>query len=107
VRLDAATNWAVPAAGSGHTVAIKADGSLWTWGRNDRGQLGNGTTIDRDVPGQIGLGASWATVSTFADHTVAVRADGTLWAWGPNDAGQLGDGAAWVDTPVEVTVTVP
>jgi alpha-tubulin suppressor-like RCC1 family protein len=107
VRLDAATNWALPAAGFGHTVAIKVDGSLWTWGRNDRGQLGNGTTIDRDVPGQIGVGASWATVSTFSDHSVSVRADGTLWAWGPNDSGQLGDGSAWIDTPVEVTVAVP
>jgi alpha-tubulin suppressor-like RCC1 family protein len=102
IRLDAATNWALPAAGFGHTVAIKTDGSLWTWGRNDRGQLGNGTTIDRDIPGQIGLGASWSSASTFGDHTVAVRADGTLWAWGANDSGQLGDGSAWVDTPVEV-----
>jgi uncharacterized delta-60 repeat protein len=77
-------------AGMRHTVAVKTDGTLWAWGGNDSGQLGDGTTTQRLAPVQIGSG--FAAVSAGAYHTVAVKADGTLWAWGGNDYGRLGDG---------------
>lgn len=79
------------AAGGNHTLQIRADGTLWAWGRNDRGQLGDGTTIDHTAPVQIASG--YAQVAAGFDHTVAIKTDGTLWAWGNNYFGQLGDGS--------------
>ena len=90
-------------AGHEHTVAIRGDGVLWSWGRNQHGQLGDGTTADRRVPVQIMAEANWATVCAGWHHTVAVRGDGTLWAWGGNDRGQLGDGTT-TDRAVPVQI---
>ena len=94
VRIGTATNWAgVSAGGAGtHTVAIRTDGSLWAWGYNWAGQLGDGTTTNRTAPVRIGTATNWATVSTGINHTVATRTDGSLWAWGDNWYWQLGDG---------------
>jgi alpha-tubulin suppressor-like RCC1 family protein len=74
----------------GYSVAVKTDGTLWAWGVNYQGELGDGTTIQRDGPVQIGSG--YSTVVTGQGFTLALKADGTLWAWGMNDQGQLGDG---------------
>ena len=93
-------------AGSSHTVAIKTDGSLWAWGNNGSGRLGNGTISysyyedgveicvdnDKKKPTRIGSDSDWASVSAGGSHTVAIKTDGTLWAWGWNGLGQLGDG---------------
>jgi alpha-tubulin suppressor-like RCC1 family protein len=94
VRIEmTVTNWASVSAGPSHTMAIRTDGTLWGWGNNQHGQLGDNTTFDRRIPVRIGLAVTnWASVSAGERHTVAVRADGTLWAWGPNDRGQLGNG---------------
>ncbi|MBG8554194.1 RCC1 domain-containing protein [Hymenobacter guriensis] len=92
VRVGTATNWVSAAAGSGHTVAVRADGSLWAWGSNGSGQLGLGSSTSQDTPQQVGTGTSWASVSAGGGHTIAVRADGSLWAWGDNGNGQLGLG---------------
>ena len=80
------------AAGSRHTVAIKSDGTLLAWGRNDYGQLGNGTKDDEDDPTQIGEDDKWVSVSAGRNHTVAIKSDGTLWAWGEDEQQQLGNG---------------
>ena len=79
------------AAGVDHTVAIKKDGSLWAWGKNDNGQLGDGTTNEKDVSVQIGSDTNWDFISAGGSHTVAIKTDGSLWAWGNNNDGQLGD----------------
>jgi hypothetical protein len=63
-----------------HTVAIKSDGSLWAWGNNDHGQLGDGTIIKKASPIQIGSGITWSSVAGWL-HTVATKSDGSLWAW--------------------------
>jgi alpha-tubulin suppressor-like RCC1 family protein len=81
---------AVISAGLNHTVALKADGSLWAWGKNDSGQLGDGSLTDTAIPKQIGTG--YAAVKVGASHTVALKTDGSVWAWGLNSDGQLGDG---------------
>jgi alpha-tubulin suppressor-like RCC1 family protein len=80
------------AAGSGHMVVVTKSGSLWAWGSNSLGQIGDGTTIDRSSPVQIGFDTNWKTVGTGSGYTVALKNDGTLWTWGSNFHGQLGDG---------------
>jgi len=75
-------SWAFVATGNTHTVAIKSDGTLWAWGSNSDGQLGDGTDVDKNTPVQIGSDTHWKFVSAGSDHTVAIKSDGTLWAWG-------------------------
>ena len=75
---------------SSYTVAIKSDGSLWSWGGNHYGQLGDNTTEDSSTPKQIGTGFSSVTAGDF--HALAIKSDGSLWAWGHNGSGRLGDG---------------
>ena len=88
------TNWKwVDVGGNLTTVAIKTDGTLWTWGYNNSGQLGNGTTTSRSSPGTTaGGGTNWKQVSDGGSHTAAIKTDGTLWTWGINNRGNLGDG---------------
>ena len=78
------------AAGSSYTLALKADGSLWAWGENFGGQLGDGTTTNRITPVQVGSGYTAITAGYF--HSAALKTNGSLWAWGANSTGQLGDG---------------
>ncbi len=80
------------ASGYMHTLVIKDEGSLWAWGRNTFGQLGDGTTTDRYIPVQIGSDTDWQSIAAGATHSIAVKSDGSLWAWGLNDYGELGDG---------------
>jgi alpha-tubulin suppressor-like RCC1 family protein len=77
----------------GHSVALKSDGSLWAWGWNGYGQLGDYTTTDRSSPERIGGG--YIAVAAGQSHTVALKPDGSLWAWGDNYYGQLGNGTNW------------
>lgn len=88
-------NWRVVANGADHSVGIKTDGTIWLWGRNDFGQLGDGTTTSRSSPVTAsGGGSNWKSVACGEFHTVALKSDGTLWTWGRNDQGQLGDNSA-------------
>jgi alpha-tubulin suppressor-like RCC1 family protein len=76
------------------SFAIKTDGTLWSWGRNDSGQLGLNDTSYRSSPVQIGALTNWLQISgTYnGDVTTALKTDGTLWSWGYNGQGQLGLG---------------
>ena len=75
-----------------HTFGIKKDHTLWGWGYNAYGTLGDGTKIDKNTPTQIGIENNWDKISTSISHTLAIKLDSTLWAWGGNGYGQLGDG---------------
>ena len=79
--------------GGSHSLAIKADGTLWAWGDNVQGQLGDGTIIQRTSPIQIGSSTDWSMIRCGDFHSLAIKTDGTLWAWGRNTYGQLGDGS--------------
>lgn len=86
-------NWVEIFAKIGHqSMALKSDGSLWAWGINNYGQLGDGTNTDKNTPTQIGSGNSWKKIMPGNYHTMGIKNDGTLWAWGTNEYGQLGDG---------------
>lgn len=84
-----------------HSLAIKADGSLWVWGINAYGGLGDGTTVDSFVPKRIGNGYVSAVAGAW--YSLAVKDDGTLWSWGQNSNGQLGDGTT-VDRPTPLQI---
>jgi hypothetical protein len=81
---------------------VKQDGTLWAWGWNNNGQLGDGTRVNKNNPVQIGTATNWKTVAANQYHTLAVKQDGTLWAWGRNNYGQLGDGTAWKESPFQI-----
>jgi alpha-tubulin suppressor-like RCC1 family protein len=90
-------------AGDQHSLAVKADGTVWAWGNNGQYELGDGTTIDKyhpvQVPGLTGITA----VSAGFSHSLALKTDGTVWAWGNNGNGVLGTGDTTNSTkPIQV-----
>ncbi|HYF10634.1 MAG TPA: hypothetical protein VD967_03485, partial [Candidatus Paceibacterota bacterium] len=76
---------------SSHSAVIKSDGSLWVWGRNSYGQLGQSDVVHRSSPVQVA--GTWIQVVTGQNHTAAIKTDNTLWTWGYNHRGQLGIGS--------------
>jgi alpha-tubulin suppressor-like RCC1 family protein len=106
VQIGIDTDWVSAAAGEAHSVALKADGTLWGWGDNGAGQLGDPTIGNGSLtPQQIGSDANWTAVAAGPYHTLALKADGTLWAWGDNEYGQLGvSNVSWSPTPIQVNL---
>jgi alpha-tubulin suppressor-like RCC1 family protein len=93
VQIGVLTDWdSVYAGAGGFSVARKRNGTLWSWGLNSSGQLGDGTTTQRTAPVQIGVATDWVRVALGTNHVLAIRSNGTLWAWGLNANNQLGDG---------------
>jgi alpha-tubulin suppressor-like RCC1 family protein len=72
-------------------MAIKTNGTLWAWGSNVYGYLGDGTTVSKNSPVQVGVDTNWASVALGDRHSLGIKTNGTLWAWGYNNASQLGD----------------
>jgi alpha-tubulin suppressor-like RCC1 family protein len=100
MRLGLDMDWRVIAAGSLHSVAIKTDGSLWAWGFNGYGNVGNGTFEIVRTPTRIGTDSDWVSVSCGNRHTIARKADGRLFSWGDNEYGQIAQPATWLPHPV-------
>jgi alpha-tubulin suppressor-like RCC1 family protein len=100
------------ASGGDHTVALRVDRTVWTWGRNANGQLGDGSWAAKDVPTRLAMLRDIVSVAAGGSYSfstgtsLAVRADGTVWAWGWNDKGQLGNGTT-TDQPTPVQVKDP
>lgn len=92
--ISGGTTWRHISVSDDVTAAIKADGTLWTWGNGTWGGLGDGTTVSKSSPVQtIAAGISWVHVTAGLGRNVAaIKQDGTLWVWGANGWGQLGDG---------------
>ena len=84
-------------------MALKSDGIIWAWGRNNYGQLGDGTTTNRTSQAQVIKLTKIASIAGGKTHSVALKSDGTVWAWGYNRFGQLGNKTTTNSaTPVQV-----
>ena len=81
------------AAGTSHSLAVKSDGSVWAWGDNTYGQLGDGSNTQRTAPVQVPGLSGVIAVAAGQFHSLAIKSDGSVWAWGDNTYGQLGDGS--------------
>ncbi|HVF13598.1 MAG TPA: hypothetical protein VM942_03305, partial [Acidimicrobiales bacterium] len=81
------------AAGAYHSLALKSDGTVWAWGWNAYGQLGDGTTASHSTPTRVVGLTDVRAISAGWLHNLAVTADGSVWAWGWNAYGQLGNGS--------------
>lgn len=101
------TDWKQVSTGSYFSAALKTNGTLWLWGSNSDGQLGDNTTTGKSSPVQtISGGSNWFRLSTSGGATTgyisAIKTDGTLWSWGANSLGQLGDNTTTVkSSPVQ------
>ena len=102
-RLFSGRHVAKISAGAYHSLALTEDGTVWSWGANWYGQLGNASTEESAFPVQvIGL-VDIVDISAGEYYNMALSIDGTLWAWGDNSCGQLGDGTTMTsDIPVQV-----
>jgi hypothetical protein len=90
VQVGVLTNWASVSEGNSVTVSVKTDGTLWAWGANGNGQLGQGNITYRSSPVQVGGLTNWAQATNGANFSASIKTDGTIWTWGRNNSGQLG-----------------
>ena len=75
-----------------HTAALKSDGTVWVWGYNGSGQLGDGTIVNKNVPQAVNGLSGITMISSGWNHCHAVKTDGSIWGWGGNSGFMLGDG---------------
>jgi len=103
VQIGSLTNWAMVSGNYYSAFAIRTDGTLWGWGLNQAGQLGNGAKVDYSSPIQIGTSNKWKSVTAGYFGGAGIQTDGTLWAWGTNFDGQLGNSSIInVSTPIQI-----
>ena len=103
VKVSSLSGVGAVAAGLHHSIALKKDGTVWAWGDNEFGELGDGTITGRNIPVQARL-SGVGSIAARGDFTLALKNDGSVWAWGGNRYGELGDGTT-IDrlSPVKVT----
>jgi alpha-tubulin suppressor-like RCC1 family protein len=88
--IDVGSTYAYVSASSRHSCGVLTDGSVKCWGNNATGALGDGTTVNKNVPTTMPGTAEWSVVSAGARNTCGIQQDGTLWCWGDNTWGQSG-----------------
>jgi len=98
VQVGLLTNWQSVSAGYHSSLAIKTDGTLWSWGHSTFFNLGLGDDVSRSSPSQVGSLTNWQSVSAGLGNTSAIKTDGTLWTWG-NDTSTM------VSSPVQVGIS--
>jgi alpha-tubulin suppressor-like RCC1 family protein len=103
VRVSTLSGVTAISGGSAGAVALKSDGTVWTWGAGGSGELGNGAAADSAVPVQVSSLTGVVAVAGSVSGSYALRGDGTVWAWGSGFAGRLGNGTAQ-DSAVPVRV---
>lgn len=96
VQVGSANTWTHLAAGDLHGLARKSDGTIWSWGTNDFGQLGTA------YPARVGTN-TWSKISSGTSFNLAIKSDGTLWAWGVGTSGALAQGnQTTFSSPVQI-----
>jgi alpha-tubulin suppressor-like RCC1 family protein len=104
VEVSALSRAMAIAAGGAHSLAVKSDGTVWAWGSNQYGQLGNGSNEDSSAPVQVPGLVNVIRVAGGDHYSLALKSDGTVWAWGINREGELGNGTN-TETNVPVWVS--
>lgn len=94
------------AAGGNFSLALKSDGTVWAWGDNANGQLGDGTNVSKKQPVQVSNLTGIVAIAAGKVHAIAVKNDGTVWTWGSNAFGQLGDGTTTSSNVPEPLATI-
>ncbi|WP_052487947.1 RCC1 domain-containing protein [Gordoniibacillus kamchatkensis] len=94
------------AAGGNFSIALKRDGTVWSWGDNSNGQLGDGTNVSKKQPVQVSGLSGVVAIAAGKLHALAVKNDGTVWTWGSNSFGQLGDGTTTSSNVPEPLATI-
>jgi len=95
-EMCSATNWKTVSAGNNQIASLKNDGSLWIWGNNGCGSLGQNNTTDSYLPIQEYTSSTdWCSALSGFYHVAVLKTDGTLWGWGSNSSCQLGDGTSF------------
>ena len=103
VQIGALTTWSNVLGGNRSSFAKKGDGTLWSWGQNNFGQLGLGDVTDRNSPVQIGALTTWNKLGGGSQHVLATTTSEALYIWGNNTYGQLGDGTTThKSSPIQV-----
>ncbi len=100
IQIGTDNNWEDISGNYRHSVALKTDGTLWGWGKNDNNALGLGSLFQVDIPTQIGTDKDWAKVSTSSGYTIAIKENGTLWITDYSDSSnglqQIGTENDWI-----------
>jgi alpha-tubulin suppressor-like RCC1 family protein len=97
------TDWTAITSYGEHNLAIKSNGTLWSWGRGFRNVLGHNDQVDRSSPTQVGTNTNWSKIEVGFSHALAIKTDGTLWAWGSNGTGFLGtNNQTTILSPVQI-----
>ena len=104
VQVDSPNTYIAVAAGDTHALAIRTNGTLFAWGDNTAGKLGEGTTTQSNVPVPVDAANTYTAIAAGGTHSLGVHADGSLWAWGDNSLGQLGTGGAQSSSSIPVQV---
>lgn len=104
VQVSSLTGITGIAAGEAHSLAIKSDGTVWAWGRNNFGQLGDGSNTNSSTAIQISSFSGVTAIAAGDNHSLAAKSDGTAWAWGRNNNGELGDSSyTHRNAPVQIS----
>jgi len=98
------SDWTTVSTGSEHSLALKNDGTLWAWGYNVDGRLGDGTTDTARSPVRIGSDSNWVSIVAGSSFSFAIKSDGSLWAWGNNSGCRLGPCGTTI-TPTRISNT--
>ncbi len=107
VTVSALTNTLAVSAGGRHSLALKSNGTVWSWGENWKGQLGIGTLDYKNIPSEVSGLEDVVAISAGTTHSLAIKSDGTVWSWGDNEWGMLGDGTETQRTsPVQVLINL-